>query len=168
VVSARAVRDLDALAPLLSELEERSQFLFVHPGAAEPVAGAPRWWAAVVDYTAQMQAAYATWLAQGHERWPRLRVLFALLAGGAPFQLERLAPRGIDLREAVAPDVYLDTSSYGPRSLEFCMSVYGVETLAYGSDAPVLDPAPSLEAVRKFGDNVATTVTRDSVERLLG
>jgi predicted TIM-barrel fold metal-dependent hydrolase len=168
VVSARAVRDLDALAPLLAELEQRSQLLFVHPGAARPVPGAPAWWAPVVDYTAQMQAAYATWLAQGAARWPRLRVLFALLAGGAPFQLERLAPRGVGLREAVAADVYLDTSSYGPRALEFCLSVYGVDRLVHGSDAPVLDPATSLDAVRKFGDNVATALFETNVRRLLG
>ena len=167
-VSARSVRDLDALEPLLAELERRSQLLFVHPGAGEPVRGAPAWWAPVVDYTAQMQAAYATWLAQGAARWPRLRVLFALLAGGAPFQLERLAPRGVDLRQAVAADVYLDTSSYGPRALEFCLSVYGVDRLVHGSDAPVLDPRTSLDSVRRFGDNVATALFETNVRRLLG
>ena len=166
-VPARDLLDLNRVAPLLDELQSRSLLLFVHPGAGGRVAGAPDWWCPVVDYTAQMQAAYAVWLWHGVERWPNLRVLFALLAGGAPFQLERLAGRGIDLRDAVAGDVYLDTSSYGPRALEFCLSVYGVERLVHGSDSPVRDPEESLRVIRSFGDNIAALLLTDNPARLL-
>lgn len=167
-VSARALLEPESLAPLLSALEERSLLLFVHPGAGRAVDGAPAWWSPVVDYTAQMQAAYASWLWQGIRRWPRLRVLFALLAGGGPFQLERLAGRGLDLRDAVAPNVYLETSSYGPRALEFCLSAFGVEHLVHGSDAPVLDPESSLHVVRRFGENVAAALCEQTPRRILG
>ena len=167
-ISARELLDLDRVAPLLDELQERSQLLFVHPGAGRPVDGAPGWWSAVVDYTAQMQAAYAVWLWRGTERWPDLRVLFALLAGGAPFQLERLALRGgLDLRRAVSANVFLDTSSYGPRALELCLSVYGVDRIVFGSDAPVLDPDESLKAVRTFGENVTAALCTTNPARLL-
>ena len=166
-IAARDLLDLALLAPLLDELERRGQILFVHPGPGRTVEDAPAWWCSVVDYTAQMQAAYAFWLWQGAQRWPKLRVLFALLAGGAPFQLERLAARGLELRDAVAADVYLDTSSYGPRALELCLSVYGVDRLVYGSDAPVLDPKVSLNAVRKFGDNVTAALCDHNPSRLL-
>jgi predicted TIM-barrel fold metal-dependent hydrolase len=164
---AHDLLELERVAPLLDELERRSQLLFVHPGPGRPVDGAPPWWSSIVDYTAQMQAAYAIWLWQGAERWPRLRVLFALLAGGAPFQLERLAGRGLELRDAVAADVYLDTSSYGPRALELCLSVYGIDRLVYGSDAPILDPKVSLNAVRKFGENVTAAICDYNPRRLL-
>ena len=167
-VSARELLDLDRLAPVLDELERRTQLLFVHPGAGAPVDGAPPWWSAIVDYTSQMQAAYAHWLWKGAKRWPGLRVLFAILAGGAPFQLERLAARGGDLRDAVAAGVYLDTSSYGPRALELCLSLYGVDHLVHGSDAPVLDPERSLFAVRSFGENVSEALCHTNPSRLVG
>jgi hypothetical protein len=167
-IPAEALLDLDAIAPLLDDLQQRSQLLFVHPGPGTPAEGAPGWWCAVVDYTAQMQSAYAHWLWHGVERWPRLRVLFAILAGGAPFQLERLVARGgLQLRDVVAAEVYLDTSSYGPRALEFCMSVYGVERLVHGSDAPVLDASASIDAVRTFGQAVTAALCDRNPTRLL-
>src|SRR4051812_32714217 len=64
-VAAPALLDLERLASRLDELEERHQVLFVHPGPAAPIAGVPAWWAPAVDYTAQMQAAFAGWLAHG-------------------------------------------------------------------------------------------------------
>jgi hypothetical protein len=167
-IPAGALLELDELAPLLDELERRSQILFVHPGPGRPAAGAPGWWCSVVDYTSQMQSAYAHWLWHGVERWPTLRVLFAILAGGAPFQLERLVARGgLPLREAVSADVFLDTSSYGPRALEFCLSVYGVDRLVHGSDAPVLDPTASIDAVRTFGQAVTEALCDHNPTRLL-
>src|SRR5205085_2204894 len=121
-VAGRELRDLDALAPRLDALAARGGFLFVHPGGADSPPGAPSWWTAVVDYTAEMQAAYAAWLAAGAERWPALDVVFAILAGGAPIHLERLATRGVDERRAMLPHVWFDTASYGRRALELTMA----------------------------------------------
>lgn len=167
-VDARALLDLDRLAPLLDELCRRGGVLFVHPGPADAPAGAPAWWAAVVDYTSQMQAAYTAWLAGGAERWPQVPVIFAILAGGAPFQLERLRSRGFDVRRALLPNVYLETASYGRRALELCLATFGVRQLLYGSDAPIVDPQPTLRDVRGFGQAVADALRRDNPTRLLG
>src|SRR5688500_4590917 len=61
------------LGTLPDELAGAGQVLFVHPGPpGAPPAGAPPWWTAVVDYPAQMQAAYFSWLADGVERHPEL------------------------------------------------------------------------------------------------
>ena len=50
-----------------------------------PAGGAPPWWAAVVDYTAQMQAGVRGLARRtASTRWPSLNVVFAMLAGGAP------------------------------------------------------------------------------------
>jgi len=166
-VSAAAVHDLDALAPVLDELERREGLLFVHPGPARPPWGAPPWWTACVGYTAQMQAAYAAWLAEGIDRWPGLRVVFAILAGGGPIQLERLRSRGFDVHRALHPTVYLDTASYGPRALELCLSALGGRHIVFGSDAPVIDPRPTLAAVRHFGQAVADAVCVDNPSELL-
>jgi hypothetical protein len=166
-VPATDLLDLDAAAARLDELERDGGFLFVHPGPARPPEGAPQWWAAVVDYTAQMQAAYAAWLARGAERWPRLHVVFAILAGGGPFQLERMSSRGLPGRGLVHDTVYFETASYGRRALELCLNTYGVGQLCFGSDAPVIDPKVTLDAVRGFGDAVAEALCNLNPSRLL-
>ncbi len=167
-VGAPELADLELLGPKLDELVRRDGLLFVHPGPARPPAGAPAWWAAVVDYTAQMQAAHAVWLAEGNARWPALRVVFALLAGGAPFQLERLRSRGVSGRDVLHPNVFFETSSYGNRALELCLATFGVSQLVFGTDVPVLDPEQGLDAVRGFGDAVADALCNQNPARLLG
>ncbi len=135
---------LEALAPLLERLEARDAPLFVHPGpvVAGSAAGPP-WWPALTDYVAQMQAAWFAFLHRGRQTHPRLRVLFAMLAGGAPLQLERFAARsGLP----VPPHdelVFYDTSSYGPRMLAAMREAVGDSQLVFGSDRPVVDPAPT-------------------------
>jgi 6-methylsalicylate decarboxylase len=166
-VAAPSLLDLDGLAPRLDELEQRGAFIFVHPGPSSPPAWAPDWWSAVVDHTAQMQTAYAAWLARGADRWPQLAVVFALLAGGGPFQLERLQSRGVSGRESLHDTVYFETSSYGRRALELCLSTLGVGRVLFGSDAPTLDPEPTLDAVRGFGDAVADALCNQNPSRLL-
>jgi predicted TIM-barrel fold metal-dependent hydrolase len=167
-VGAPELMDLERLAPKLDELVRRDALLFVHPGPARAPAGAPAWWAAVVEYTAQMQAAHAVWLAEGAARWPALRVVFALLAGGAPFQLERLRSRGVSGRDVIHQNVFFETSSYGNRALELCLATFGVSQLVFGTDVPVLDPEPGLDAVRGFGDAVADALCEQNPARLLG
>ncbi|MBA3433379.1 MAG: amidohydrolase family protein [Actinobacteria bacterium] len=166
-MGAPELLDLDAAAPRLDELQQSGAVLFVHPGPAHPPSGAPPWWAAVVDYTAQMQAAYAMWHARGVERWPALRVVFAILAGGGPFQLERLRSRGVSGREILDDNVYFETASYGRRALELCLATFGVGQLLFGSDTPVIDPEPTLDAVRGFGDAVADALCNENPSRLL-
>jgi 6-methylsalicylate decarboxylase len=166
-IAARSLDDLDGIAALLSELERRGQLLFVHPGPEATPARRPAWWSSVVGYTAQMQAAYAAWISDGVESWPELRVVFAILAGGAPIQLERLATRGVDTRSVLHEHVYLDTASYGERALGLALATYGVNQLVYGSDWPVIDGDSTLRAVRGFGQAVVEAVCRDNPGRLL-
>jgi hypothetical protein len=166
-VAASDLLDLDALEPQLDELVRTGGFLFVHPGTARPPEGAPDWWTAVVAYTAQMQAAYASWLAAGAARWPELDVVFAILAGGAPIQLERVAGHGLDERAAMLPHVWFDTATYGRRALDLVLSTFGVDRMIFGSDIPVVDPGPGVEAVRSFGEAVATAVFSANPDRLL-
>lgn len=166
-VAAWDLAGLAALEPLLDELERRGSLLFVHPGPAVAPPGVPDWWPAVVDYSAQMQAAYAAWIALYADRWPGLPVVFGILAGGAPIQLERLASRGVETRSVLRPNVYLDTASYGKRALELALATYGVEQLVFGSDAPVIDLEPTLQSVRSFGQAVADVVCGENMTRLL-
>ncbi len=166
-VPAEALLDLDRLARAAETLERGAGFLFVHPGVVAPRAGAPSWWPALVDYPAQMQAAYLEWVHRGQSRHPGLPVVFAILAGGGPIQLERLASRGVDVRSSLHANVFFDTASYGRRALELCIETYGVEQLVYGSDAPVVDAEPGLQAVRGFGESVERLIRHDNPNRLL-
>lgn len=166
-IGAPELLDLGRVAPQLDSLQHRRAFLFVHPGSGSWSDGSPDWWPAVVGYTAQMQAAYALWLARGAARWPDLKVVFAILAGGGPFQLERLQSRGVSSRELVNENVFFETASYGHRALELCLATFGVGQLLYGSDTPVIDPIPTLEAVRGFGDAVVDALCDQNPSRLL-
>lgn len=173
VGAAELVADLDAAgtggSATLAAAEAAGLPVFVHPEAEHtpPAPGRPDWWNWLAGYPVQMQAAYLAWLAGGRARHPRLTVVFALLAGGAPFQHERLAHRGADLRSLLDPDVYFDTASYGRRAIELCIESFGIENLLYGSDVPVIDPAPTLAAVRGFGDAVARFLTVENPARLI-
>jgi 6-methylsalicylate decarboxylase len=136
-------------APLLERIEACGAPLFVHPGPAPGVRTVdvtlrePLWWRSLTDYVAQMQAAWLTFATLGRREHPQLRVVFAMLAGGAPLLSERLAARGgprCDLRD---PLVFYDTSSYGPAAVEAMARRVGGEQLVYGSDRPVVEPTPT-------------------------
>jgi hypothetical protein len=127
-------------APLLDLLQERDLPLFVHPGPAPGGAtGGPGWWPAMVPYVQQMHAAWFAFRAFGRPRHPRLRVCFALLAGLAPLHGERFAARG-DGSAPVDPDVFVETSSYGPRSVDAVVRALGVDAVVQGSDRPYAEP----------------------------
>ncbi len=167
MLAADDLADLDRVAAVLTEVERRGTFVLVHPGHAKPPAGAPAWWAAAIDYTAQMQRAYAAWIAHGVDRWPALRIVFSILAGGAPFQLERMQARGFDIRKALHPTIYLETSSYGRRAIELCLATLGGRQVLFGSDAPVIDSALTLSHVRNFGQALTKALVQDNPTSLL-
>jgi len=131
-------------SPLLDVLAERDLPLFIHPGpAAAAMAGGPAWWSALVPYVQQLHAAWFAFRAYGRPAYPRLRICFTALAGLAPLHGERLAARGgADplARGAVDPQMFLETSSYGNRAVDFVLRVLGVDVLVFGSDRPYAQP----------------------------
>jgi 6-methylsalicylate decarboxylase len=137
---------LQALTPTLSRVSEVGLALFIHPGRghgdliAHPGLDEPLWWRALNDYVFGMQAAWLAWVSTGRREHPELTVIFAMLAGLAPLQAERLATRGgppFDLRD---PNTFYDTSSYGPDAITSVNGVVSSAQLLYGSDRPVLEP----------------------------
>ena len=102
---------------VLRVAEEAGKPVFVHPGpeVVRPLTGTvPEWWAPVVGYVTQMQAAWWGWHAvRGRALFPTLRVLFGAGAGLAPVHHERHSARGGET-PTIDPRVYVDTSSYGP------------------------------------------------------
>jgi len=160
----------DRCGSLLELLEARGAPLLVHPGPGPDtlrvpaIAAAtevvPSWWPAVTRYVAAMNAAWHAFARFGRPAHPRLRVCFAMLAGLGPLHRERLLARGG--RAAADPDVFLDTSSYGPRAVDAMIRELGVDALAYGSDRPVT-PAQELA----LGEAVELAVRVRNPARLL-
>jgi 6-methylsalicylate decarboxylase len=153
---------LDRLGPVLETLERRGAPLLVHPGQASAgdAERMPGWWAAMTGYVASMQAAWHAFAVWGRPAHPGLRVCFAMLAGLAPLQRERLIARG---GPAISdPDVFLDVSSYGPRTVDAVLREVGVDRLVEGSDRPVV-------AVTELplGDAVRTALRERNPARLL-
>lgn len=141
---AGAMAGPDALAeiePMLARAEALQAPVFVHPGPARGSSlTEPLWWAALTDYVAQMHAAWLTFATRGRRHHPSLRVLFAILAGVAPLQAERLAVRGgppLDLQD---PLTFYETSSYGSAAIAALARRVGPDQLVYGSDRPVIEP----------------------------
>ena len=155
--------ELDRLGPALERLERRDAPLMVHPGPADVSSTDPVWWPAMTSYVAQMNAAWHAFVAFGRERHPQLRVVFAMLAGGAPFHLERLAARGGPIERAHDPLLFYDTSSYGKRAVDMAVRFVGVDQLVNGSDRPMAEPI-----VWPADDAFAHAIRVRNPERLLG
>ena len=168
-LGASSLLDLDRVGPVLDDAADSrsvssssTRRSAIHPRDCSRPGGRGR-----SDYTAQMQASYLGWLGAGRARWPTLRLVFAILAGGAPFQLERLTHRGVDVRSALDPNTFFDVATFGRRAMELVIETFGVHQLVYGSDTPVVDPRPTLDAVRGFGDAVTHVLQSDTPSRLL-
>ncbi|PTM90085.1 amidohydrolase [Streptomyces sp. VMFN-G11Ma] len=133
-------------APLLDVLTRHDKPLFVHPGAAPPAGGTPKWWPALVPYVQQLHASWFAFRAFGRARHPGLRVCFAALAGLAPLHGERLAARGGG-RGEIDFDVFYETSSYGTRAVDALVRAVGIDVVVSGSDRPYASPVlPDLGA----------------------
>ena len=98
----------------------------------------------------------------GRTLFPRLRLLFAAAAGLAPVHHERHALRG-GTEQPVDPEVYVDSSGYGPRALDAVVRVLGIDALVLGSDRPYAEPLTEL-----FGEAATHAVRVTNPARLLG
>jgi hypothetical protein len=158
---------IEAAAPLLRWCEQREWPVLVHPGpvAGRPVAGRPvgdaPWWPALVDYVAQLHAAWWAWHAAGRCLLPELRLCFVAGAGLAPVHHERFATRS-GHRFVVDPDTFVDTSSYGRQAVDALVRTLGIDTIVLGSDRPYAEPADL-----QLGDAAAHAVSVVNPSRLL-
>jgi len=153
-------------APVLAIAEVAGVPVLVHPGPVSRTPldrEVPGWWPAVVGYTAQLTAAWWAWHAvSGRALFPTLRLVFAAAAGLAPVHHERHAIRGGE-PQPVDPEVYVDSSGYGPRALDAVVRVLGIDALVLGSDRPYAAPPAEL-----FGEAATRTFRVTNPVRLLG
>src|SRR3954452_3484105 len=149
---------IERLGPALEALGDRP--LFIHPG---PAAGSPTWFPALTAYVAELSTAWHAWAQWGRPAHPRLKVIFAMLAGLAPLHAERLAARGGPTEAVHDPLTAFDTSSYGPRAIDAMLRAVGVDRLLYGSDVPVVEPV----SLAPLGEAVIHALTVANPERIL-
>jgi predicted TIM-barrel fold metal-dependent hydrolase len=163
---------LDRCAPLLELLERTGRPLFVHPGPApwtRPEPADPRlpaWWTPLAQYPAWSLRAFATWRALGAPAYPRLRVVFAIMAGGAPF-LEGRWRTFSGLAGAIDRNIFLDTASCQRLDLDLALATYGAEQIVLGTDVPVIDPGPLLRSLDALGPAVIEAVAERNPARVL-
>jgi hypothetical protein len=145
---------LDAVAAVLRRCEELGRPVLVHPGPVSPLpAGVPSWWAPVVDYSAQLAAAWWVWHGVGRRLFPDLRVCFVAGAGLAPLQHERFATRGGG-RFVVDQNAFVDTSSHGRQAVDALTRALGIDVIVLGSDRPYgqsVDPRLGAAAAHAVG-----------------
>ncbi|TDW17797.1 amidohydrolase family protein [Kribbella kalugense] len=151
----------EAQGELLRTAERLGKPILVHPGSARSTDG-PCWWAPVVDYTSQLQAAWWAWHAFGGRRsYPKLRLCFAAAAGLAPVHHERLSARGGRLG-TIDTNLYVDTSSYGPQGIDAVARILGIDQVVHGTDRPY---AGSTDL--RQGDAATAVIRHDNPHRLL-
>jgi predicted TIM-barrel fold metal-dependent hydrolase len=129
-------------APLLALAERLNKPVLIHPGPTGVSADdLPGWWAPLVDYTAQLHAAWWAWHAYGGRAdFPDLRLCFVAAAGLAPVHHERLVARGGRLG-TIDPNLYVDTSGYGPQGVDAVARVLGIDQVVHGTDRPYAEAA---------------------------
>jgi 6-methylsalicylate decarboxylase len=163
---------LDRCAPLLDMLERAGRPLLVHPGPApwtRPEPADPRlpaWWTSLAQYPGWSLRAFATWRALGATAYPALRVVFAIMAGGAPF-LEGRWRTFTGLAGEIDPNVFLDTASCQRLDLELALATYGAEQVVLGTDIPVIAPDPLLRSLETLGPPVVEAVAERNPGRVL-
>jgi len=152
-------------APVVATAEACDVPVLIHPGPMPRTPAdrdVPGWWPAVVGYTAQLNAAWWAWSAvSGRSLFPGLRLVFAAAAGLAPVHHERQVMRG-GADRPVDPDVYVDSSGYGPRALDAVVRVLGIDALVLGSDRPYAEPLVEL-----FGEAATHAIRVTNPARLL-
>ncbi len=153
----------ESLGDLLELARNANRPVLVHPGPAhQPDRDRPGWWAPVVDYTAQLQAAWWAWHALGGRRlFPGLRICFTGAAGLAPVHHERLVARGGTLG-TIDPGLFVDTSGYGPQAIDAVARILGIDQVVHGTDRPYAEAADLRQ-----GDAAAAAIRRTNPHRLL-
>jgi hypothetical protein len=153
--------DVDRLGEILQLVQDADRPIFVHPGSAAGRPGQPAWWAAVVEYPAQLQAAWWSWQAAGRAGFPHLRVCFAAGAGLAPAQHERFQARA-GRPFVVDPQTFVETSSYGRQGVDALTRALGVDPIVVGSDRPYGAPYDT-----DLGQALRVAFTQTNPHRLL-
>lgn len=171
--------------PLLDLAAALGCHLFIHPGPMPseggrqyaPPAQDSAWLRHIVLGTqARLSEAMVTLNLSGLlDPWPDLTVQVANLGGALPFYVERieevcrcqlndLRPMPPRLRRC-----FVDTSSFGPRSIAMAVNCFGADRVVFGTDCPIFSGAAMQAALNAapIGDEARHLVCHGNARRLL-
>jgi len=101
------------------------------------------------------------------DRFPNMTVHMANLGGTFPMVVERMH-HTVDARfpdaklpPSVKNNLFVDTSSLGPRAIELAVEIYGSDKLIVGTDTPIFSAETGLRSVRN------TRLSDDQKEQIL-
>ena len=159
-------REAETWAPLLDAANAHRAHIFIHPGPVPVVGAQPppdfgdntNLRHIVLDVQARLSAVTVTLtLTDFLDAFPDLTVQVANLGGSVPMMVERMdhvssrRTPGAPLPSSRMSRIYVDTSSFGPRSIALAAGTFGAERVLLGTDHPIFDTARTLEAVRSSG-----------------
>lgn len=179
-------RNAEAYRPLFEVAQRNRALVFVHRATApevpptRPSRDDDNFTAR--DSTLDMQASLSSimitlCLTDLLDPYPDAVVLTHNLGGNIPFEMERLDHRseerhpGEELPSARIrrSPVVLDCNSFGPRSIERAVEVYGAERIVFGSDGSDFGVAWSLKAVAetRLDDSTRQAILHDNAAAIL-
>jgi hypothetical protein len=143
--------DAEAVRPLLEVANRHCAVLLIHhgprPGDAYPKVASgvdnSRRRNGTLDMQASLSSVMVTLcLTDLLAEYPDLRIVVHNLGGNIPYEVERMDHRSLlDTPEEELPSsrfrragVYVDCNSFGPRSIEAAVSLYGAERIVCGTD----------------------------------
>src|SRR5271163_1410220 len=144
-------KDAEAMRPLLEIANRHRAVLFIHhgprPGDAYPKINSETDNARRRNGTLDMQASLSSvmvtlCLTDFLAPYPDLSIQVHNLGGNIPYEVERMDHRSLlDTPEEELPSsrirrakVYVDCNSFGPRSIEAAVSLYGADRIVCGTD----------------------------------
>lgn len=159
-------RDAETWAPLLEAANAHRAHIFIHPGPIPAgAASAPpdhgdnaNLRHIVLDVQARLSAVTVTLtLTDFLDSFPDIYVQVANLGGSVPMMVERMdhvsSRRTPDapLPSSRMSRIYVDTSSFGPKSIALAAGTFGADRVLLGTDHPIFDTERTLAAIRSSG-----------------
>jgi len=179
-------KDAEAARPLLQAANRRHAVLFVHhgprPGDAFPKVGGDTDNARRRNGTLDMQASLSSvmvtlCLTDVLADYPDVTVVVHNLGGNIPYEVERMDHRCLlDTPDEELPSarfrkakVYVDCNSFGPRSIEAAVRLYGAERIVCGTDGTEfgVDWTHKALAEADIGDEARERILRGNAAAML-
>jgi predicted TIM-barrel fold metal-dependent hydrolase len=178
--------DAEALRPLLEVANRRKAVLFVHhaprPGDAFPKVGGDvdnaRRRNGTLDMQARLSSVMVTLcLTDILADYPDATVVVHNLGGNIPYEIERMDHRCLlDTPDEELPSsrfrrakVYVDCNSFGSRSIEAAVRLYGADRIVCGTDGTEFGVDWTLKAVAeaKIGDDEREQILRGNAAAIV-
>ena len=149
--------------PVFATGDRLHSHFFIHPGPIEPqperqlrgIRDDNAWQRRIVLETqARLSEVVVTLdLSDFLESFPHVTVQIANLGGAIPFLIERMdAVHRDHASDELLPSerlrrCYVDTASFGPRSIEMAVACFGADRVLLGTDCPIFDTNSMLRSV---------------------